>query len=66
MGALSPVSNGWTVVIPTPLGARNPNVVRDWWSIVERKQELTVAGAVPTSLAAVMNVPHDGPDLSPR
>ena len=63
VGALSPVSNGWTIVIPTPLGARNPNVVRDWWSIVERNK-VTVAGAVPTSLAAVMNVPHDGHDLS--
>lgn len=63
VGALSPVSNGWTIVIPTPLGARNPNVVRDWWSIVERNK-VTVAGAVPTSLAAVMNVPRDGHDLS--
>jgi fatty-acyl-CoA synthase len=25
VGALSPVANGWTIVIPTPLGARNPN-----------------------------------------
>jgi fatty-acyl-CoA synthase len=63
VGALSPVANGWTVVIPTPLGARNPNVVRDWWSIVERNK-VTVAGAVPTSLAAIMNVPRDGQDLS--
>ena len=63
VGALSPVSNGWTIVIPTPLGARNPNVVRDWWSIVARNK-VTVAGAVPTSLAAVMNVPRDGHDLS--
>jgi fatty-acyl-CoA synthase len=62
-GALSPVAHGWTVVIPTPLGARNPNVVRDWWSIVERNK-VTVGGAVPTTLAAIMNVPHDGHDLS--
>ena len=62
-GALSGVAAGWTVVIPTPLGARNPNVVRDWWSIVERNK-VTIAGAVPTSLAAIMNVPRDGHDLS--
>lgn len=62
-GALGPVANGWTVVIPTPLGARNPNVVRDYWSIVERNK-VTVGGAVPTSLAAIMNVPRDGHDLS--
>jgi fatty-acyl-CoA synthase len=62
-GALSAVASGWTVVIPTPLGARNPNVVRDFWSIVARNN-VTIAGAVPTSLAAIMNVPRDGHDLS--
>lgn len=62
-GALSGVASGWTVVIPTPLGARNPNVVRDYWSIVERNK-VTLGGAVPTSLAAIMNVPRDGHDLS--
>ncbi len=62
-GALCPVAAGWTVVIPTPLGARNPNVVRDWWSIVERNR-VTIGGAVPTTLAAIMNVPRDGHDLS--
>lgn len=63
MGGLAPIANGWTVVLPTPLGARNPNVVRDWWSIVERNK-VTIGGAVPTSLAAVMNVPHGDHDLS--
>ena len=62
-GALSPIANGWTVVIPTPLGARNPNVVRDYWGIVERNR-VTIGGAVPTSLAAIMNVPRDGHDIS--
>lgn len=63
VGALSPVANGWTIVIPTPLGARNPNMVRDWWSIVEHNK-VTVGGAVPTSLAAIMNVPRGEHDLS--
>lgn len=62
-GALAPVANGWTVVIPTALGARNPNVVRDYWGIVERNK-VTIGGAVPTSLAAIMNVPREGHDLS--
>ena len=31
---LSAVANGWTIVLPTPLGARNPNMVRDYWSII--------------------------------
>lgn len=63
VGGLSPIANGWTVLLPTPLGARNPNVVRDFWSIVERNK-VTVGGAVPTSLAAIMNVPREGHDLS--
>ena len=63
IGGLSPFANGWTVVLPTPLGARNPNVVRDFWSIVERNR-ITVGGAVPTSLAAIMNVPKGDHDLS--
>ncbi|WIM11333.1 acyl-CoA synthetase [Enhydrobacter sp.] len=62
-GALSAIASGWTVVIPTPLGARNPNVVRDYWGIVERNR-VTVGGAVPTTLAAIMNVPREGHDLS--
>ena len=62
-GALSPIANGWTIVIPTPLGARNPNVVRDYWGIIERNR-VDVGGAVPTTLAAIMNVPRDGHDLS--
>ncbi|MFO1082150.1 MAG: acyl-CoA synthetase [Reyranellaceae bacterium] len=62
-GALSPIANGWTIVIPTPLGARNPNVVREYWGIVERNR-VNVAGAVPTTLAAIMNVPQAGHDLS--
>jgi len=62
-GALSPIANGWTIVVPTALGARNPNVVRDYWSIVERNR-VDVGGAVPTTLAAIMNVPRDGHDLS--
>jgi fatty-acyl-CoA synthase len=62
-GALSPFANGWTIVIPTPLGARNPNVVREYWGIVERNK-VNIAGAVPTTLAAIMNVPHQGHDLA--
>jgi fatty-acyl-CoA synthase len=63
VGGLAPIANGWTVLLPTPLGARNPNVVRDWWGMVERNR-VTVGGAVPTSLAAIMNVPREGHDLS--
>jgi fatty-acyl-CoA synthase len=63
IGGLAPIANGWTVLLPTPLGARNPNVVRDFWSIVEHNR-ITIGGAVPTSLAAIMNVPKGDHDLS--
>ncbi len=63
IGGLSPFATGWTVVLPTALGARNPNVVRDFWSIVEHNR-VTIGGAVPTSLAAIMNVPRGDHDLS--
>jgi fatty-acyl-CoA synthase len=63
VGGLAPFATGWTVVLPTPLGARNPNVVRDFWSIVERNK-VTIGGAVPTSLAAIMNVPKGDHDIS--
>ncbi|MBN9087860.1 MAG: acyl-CoA synthetase [Reyranella sp.] len=62
-GGLAPLGSGWTVLLPTPLGARNPNVVRNWWGIIERNR-VAIAGAVPTSLAAVMNVSREGHDLS--
>ena len=62
-GGLCAIANNWMVVIPTALGARNPNVVREYWGIVERNR-INLAGGVPTSLAAIMNVPLDGHDLS--
>jgi fatty-acyl-CoA synthase len=38
-------------------------MVRDYWSIIERNR-VNIAGAVPTTLAAIMNVPHDDHDVS--
>lgn len=63
VGGLSPSCTGQTVVLLTPAGMRNPNVVRDYWSLVDRYRP-TVIGMVPTSLAAVLNQPREGFDLS--
>ncbi len=63
VGGLSPHCTGQTVVLMTPMGMRNPNVVRDYWSLVDRYRP-TVIGMVPTSLAAVLNQPREGFDLS--
>ncbi|HYM04849.1 MAG TPA: acyl-CoA synthetase [Stellaceae bacterium] len=62
-GGLSPFCNGSTVVMLSPMGMRNPNVMRDYFRIAERFRA-TSLGLVPTAWAALLNVPTDGVDLS--
>lgn len=62
-GGMAPLTNGQTVVLLSPLGLRNPAVVRDYWRIAERFGA-TGLGAVPTSWAALLNIPTAGIDLS--
>jgi fatty-acyl-CoA synthase len=52
-----------TIVILSPAGWRNPNSVRHAWKLVERFQP-RVFGGVPTVLAAALNVPVEGADVS--
>ena len=54
---------GATLVIPTAGGFRNPEVVANFWRIVEA-QRLTVCGLVPTGLGAAAAVPTAGADIS--
>jgi fatty-acyl-CoA synthase len=44
-------------------GFRNPEVVANFWRIVEA-QSLTVGGLVPTGLGAAADVPTAGTDIS--
>jgi|TARA_B100000315_G_C14568615_1_gene584275 fatty-acyl-CoA synthase len=60
---LSPISAGMEVVLPTPLGMRNPDIVCNHWKLVE-KLKLNFLTGVPTSIAAVNAVAQDGADLS--
>jgi len=60
---LAPLSAGQTLVILSPSGWRNPNAVRNVWRLVERYRPV-VFGGVPTVLAAALNVPADGADVS--
>ena len=53
---LSGLAAGATIVFPGVFGMRDPDVAAGIWSIVERVGA-TVLGAVPTSLAAIRNVP---------
>jgi len=60
---LATLTAGGTLVVLSPSGWRNPNAVRHVWRLVERyKPELF--GGVPTVLAAALNVPVDGADVS--
>jgi fatty-acyl-CoA synthase len=51
------------LVIPTAGGFRNPDVVSNFWRIVEA-QRITHGALVPTGLAAAAAVPLDGADIS--
>lgn len=42
-----------TVLLPTPAGLRNPDVIKEYWDIVE-KFKATHIGGVPTSIAALL------------
>ena len=60
---LSQLATGGTIVVLSPSGWRNPNAVRNVWRLVERYRP-EVFGGVPTVLAAALNVPFDGADVS--
>lgn len=61
--SLPALGSGATMVIPTAGGFRNPEVVSNFWRIVE-SQRITHGALVPTGLGAVAAVPLDGADIS--
>lgn len=54
---------GRTIVVMTPEGFRNPNVLRNWWHHAARFK-VSAFGAVPTILTALMQVPVGDNDIS--
>ena len=60
---LSVLAAGGHVVIPSPYSLRSPEVIRDYWQIVERFRATIVSG-VPTSIAALAEVPISSCDIS--
>ncbi|MEG0343581.1 MAG: AMP-binding protein [Acinetobacter sp.] len=54
--------SGASILIMSPAGFRNPSMVQRFWRIVEN-YKVTVLGAVPTALSAILEHPIDG-DLS--
>ncbi|WP_088286610.1 acyl-CoA synthetase [Ideonella sp. A 288] len=60
---LSALANGGSLVVLTAAGWRDPRAVRNVWRLVQRYRP-AVFGAVPTVLAAALQVPRDGADVS--
>ena len=61
--ALSPLMAGAQLLIMSPAALRNPAMVAGFWRLCAR-YGVTMAGAVPTGLAAVIEVPVGDADLS--
>jgi fatty-acyl-CoA synthase len=59
---LSAFMTGLELIVMSPAGMRNPAMVSGFWRIIER-YGVTLAGAVPTSLGAVLEVPVGDADL---
>lgn len=51
------------IVVLTPTGFRNREMVRNYWVLAERYRA-TMLGSVPTAIGALSEVPLDGRDLS--
>jgi fatty-acyl-CoA synthase len=60
---LSVLAAGGHVIIPSAQGLRNPKVIANYWDIVERYR-VTIVGGVPTSIAALAEVPIGNRDIS--
>ena len=60
---LAALAGGATLVVLSPSGWRDPNAIRNVWRLVDRYRP-SVFGGVPTVLAAALNVPVAGADLS--
>jgi fatty-acyl-CoA synthase len=54
---------GATMILPTAAGFRNPEVVANYWRIVDA-QRATIGGLVPTGLGAAAEASAEGCDLS--
>jgi fatty-acyl-CoA synthase len=62
---LSALMCGTKLLIPSPLGFREPNVIKNMWRLAE-KYKLTRLGGVPAALSAMLNVPVDADISSAR
>ncbi|MCG3190403.1 MAG: 2-succinylbenzoate--CoA ligase [Burkholderiaceae bacterium] len=60
---LAPLANGGHLIVVSAAGWREPRAVRNVWALVQRYRP-KVFGAVPTVLAAALQVPRNGADIT--
>jgi fatty-acyl-CoA synthase len=63
VGGLAPLLAGTHMVIPPKGGLRDPDVLANFWALLEHV-EATMLVAVPTSLAALTTIPIGGANIS--
>lgn len=63
MRGLTPVANGNTIVIPSPLGARDRTYMANYWKFVETYKISRLSG-VPTTLSMLLKNPPSDADTS--
>ncbi|MGA3005118.1 MAG: AMP-binding protein, partial [Acetobacteraceae bacterium] len=60
---MSILAAGGHIIIPSAHSLRNPKVIQNYWRIVERYR-VTIVSGVPTSIAALAEVPIGSSDVS--
>jgi fatty-acyl-CoA synthase len=58
-----PIAGAMSIVIPTPLGARDKRFMSNYWKFVE-KFRISLLSGVPTTLSVLAKKPPDGEDLA--
>ncbi len=62
VGTIIPLCRGATLVVGSPNGFRDANLVRAYWRLVHRYR-VTIIAAVPTVLGALLNIPLENADI---
>ncbi|MNJ06531.1 Long-chain-fatty-acid--CoA ligase FadD13 [compost metagenome] len=63
VNSLGGLASGLHMLLPTPSGFRNPEVIQRHWQLVEH-YGITISGGIPTSVAAMLDVPLGNHDIS--
>ncbi len=56
------IANGMSIVIPSPIGARDKRFIENYWKFVET-YKISILSGVPTTLAQLSKTPPQGEDI---